>query len=928
MKKNVAHAGRLFVVVSLCLSSGAKAAPAEPSSSVTPLEWSMRMAESEMARRGDSLEWKAGGKAKWDYTAGLFTLSLLKLNESAPVPGSVDFVKRSIGSFIAPDGEIHGYRPDEYQLDALNPGKTVLELWQITGDERYKKAALTLLKQLDTQPRTSDGGFWHKERYTHQMWLDGLYMGAPFYAACAETFGGPDRAFDDIAKQFRLIDEHTYDPKTGLFYHGWDESKSQPWANPQTGCSSNFWGRAVGWYAMALVDTLDYFPTNHPARPQLVAELQKLAAGMVKWQDPVAGVWWQVMDQGGRPGNYLEATASSMFVYALAKGVNHGYLPRDYIPAVKKGYAGIIHNFIRPDGENRWSLTHCCSVAGLGGSPSNGKARDGSFDYYVSEQVVTNDLKGVGPFILAGIEVQSLFKGADWDRSSSGPFQPTWKSLEEQYQTPEWFRDAKFGIWAHWGPQCVPEDGDWYARNMYIEGNKQNKFHVAHYGPPSKFGFKDVIHEWKAEHWDPEKLMELYKKAGAKYFVAMANHVDNFDNFNSRFQPWNSVNMGPKQDIVGIWEKAARREGLHFGVSVHASHAWSWLEPSQGADTNGPLAGVPYDGTLTKADGKGLWWDGYDPQDLYAQNHKPGRKLEWMWDASKGSSIPDQAYCETFYNRTIDLMNSYRPDLVYFDDSILPLHPVSDVGLRIAAHYYNASIQWHGHNEAVMTTKELNPEQARGLVMEIERGKTQGISPLPWQSDTCIGSWHYDRHIYLKNEYKTPAQIIPLLADIVSKNGNLLLSIPLRGDGTADQLEIKFLKDMAAWMAINGEAIYRTRPWKIFGEGPSAHEKPQPGRHGGVADIRSKPFVPEDIRFTQSKDGRTLYAIFLAWPESGRLTVESLAAGSEYWPDEIGGIHLLGASRELKFTRDDQGLHVTLPKSKPCKTAFALKITR
>jgi unsaturated rhamnogalacturonyl hydrolase len=207
-----------------------------------------------------------------------------------------------------------------------------------------------------------------------------------------------------------LIDEHTYDARTGLNYHGWDAAKIQPWANPATGCSSNFWGRALGWYAMALVDVLDYFPTNHPARPQIIATLQKLSAGVLKWQDPQTGLWWQVMDQGGRQGNYLEATASAMFVYALAKGVNHGYLSRDYVPAIEKGYAGIITHLIRPAGEKSWSLTQCCQVAGLGGSPSNGKMRDGSFNYYVSEPIVNNDLKGVGPFILAGIEMQQIAK--------------------------------------------------------------------------------------------------------------------------------------------------------------------------------------------------------------------------------------------------------------------------------------------------------------------------------------------------------------------------------------------------------------------------------------------------------------------------------------------------------------------------------------
>ncbi|HAO77901.1 MAG TPA: hypothetical protein DCQ92_02785 [Verrucomicrobia subdivision 3 bacterium] len=240
------------------------------------------------------------------------------------------------------------------------------------------------------------------------MWLDGIYMASPFYAECAKLFGEPEASFDDIAKQFHLIDEHTYDAKTGLNYHGWDAAKIQPWANPATGCSSNFWGRALGWYAMALVDTLDYFPTNHPARPQIIATLKKLSAGVVKFQDAKTGLWWQVMDQGGRQGNYLEATASAMFVYALAKGANHGYLSRDYVPAIEKGYASIINNLIKPAGDKSWSLTKCCSVAGLGGSPSNGKMRDGSFNYYISEPIVTNDLKGVGPFILAGIEMQQL----------------------------------------------------------------------------------------------------------------------------------------------------------------------------------------------------------------------------------------------------------------------------------------------------------------------------------------------------------------------------------------------------------------------------------------------------------------------------------------------------------------------------------------
>jgi unsaturated rhamnogalacturonyl hydrolase len=377
-------------------------------SGATPLQWSVRMADSEIARRGDRPVWKQGGKAKWDYSAGLFTLSLLKLDEQVHNPDYVKFAENTIGSFITTNGDIQGYKVAEYQLDAINPGKTVLALWQLTREERYQKAAALLRKQLDTQPRTSEGGFWHKQRYPHQMWLDGLYMGAPFYAGYARLFDGPISDYDDVAKQIRLVSTHTYDPATGLFYHGWDESKEQPWAIKATGTSSNFWGRAIGWYAMALVDVLDYFPTNHSARPEIIATFQKLCGGVVKYQDPKTGLWYQVLDQGDRKGNYLEATASSMFVYAMAKGVNHGYLSRDYVPAIEKGYRGIIGNLIKYDGDRKWSLTQCCSVAGLGGTPSKGRARDGSFDYYVGEPIVANDLKGVGPFILAGIELQQL----------------------------------------------------------------------------------------------------------------------------------------------------------------------------------------------------------------------------------------------------------------------------------------------------------------------------------------------------------------------------------------------------------------------------------------------------------------------------------------------------------------------------------------
>jgi alpha-L-fucosidase len=510
---------------------------------------------------------------------------------------------------------------------------------------------------------------------------------------------------------------------------------------------------------------------------------------------------------------------------------------------------------------------------------------------------------------------------------AAGPFQADWNSLTN-YQAPEWFRDAKFGIWAHWGPQCQPEHGDWYARSMYLQGNRDYKSHLAEYGHPSTNGFKDVIHDWKAENFDPDKLLKFYKQNGAKIFMALADHHDNFDLWNSTYQPWNSVAIGPHKDLIGGWSAAARKNGLRFGVSVHASRAWSWYEVTQGADTNGPFAGVPYDGKLTKADGKGLWWDGLDPQDLYAQNHAPGKGLNWDWNPAKGSSVPDAAYMEKFSKRVHQLWDDYHPDQIYFDDTVLPFHGVTDeVGLNLAAHFYNTRLDGNGRTEAVMNGKILNEEQRRAMVYDIERGKAQAILPQAWQTDTCIGSWHYDADIFKRHGYKSAASVIRMLADIVSKNGNLMLSVPLQRNGQPDSDEIKIVSEIGAWLKVNGAAIYATRPWQIYGEGPSTVAvEAGPFDKAGMKDVSNKPFTPEDIRFTQSKDGKTLYAIVLAIPADGRVTIKSLAAHSPDWPGKISSVKLLGKWGGLKFTRDESGLQVTLPDKLPGSTALALKI--
>jgi unsaturated rhamnogalacturonyl hydrolase len=398
-------------------------------SPATPLQWSMRMADSQISRTGTTLVCAPAGGGWWDYTSGLYADALIRLSDDSGSPGYEQKAQTIISSFLTPDGKIRTYEkkrkiklkpgqasptptPDEglahpkipYSLDDVESGVAAIKLYEITHDPRYKSAADILRQQLRVHPRTPEGGFWHKAVYPNQMWLDGLYMGEPFYADYATAFDEP-KDFDDITRQFTLIAAHTYDPRSGLFYHAWDESKVMPWSNRRTGTSPNFWSRAIGWYVMALVDVLDKMPRDHPGRAQLITILNQAAAGLVKHQDPGTGVWWQVTDQGPRKYNYLEASSSSMFVYAMAKGVNHGYLPRTYVPAIHAGYKGILKQFISLDKNGKTiSLNHICKVAGLD------KKRNGSYKYYTrGEKIVSNDLKGVGPFIDAGVECQKLF---------------------------------------------------------------------------------------------------------------------------------------------------------------------------------------------------------------------------------------------------------------------------------------------------------------------------------------------------------------------------------------------------------------------------------------------------------------------------------------------------------------------------------------
>lgn len=370
------------------------------------IEWSKRMADSDQKRIPNPVLLDGVKAPTWTYTSGLVTLANQKLYHYTKVQKYWDYAFTYADQLIDKDGNIlGGYELEKYNLDMINAGKILFDIYKKTNDQRYKTAMNVLHKQLEGHPRNSDGGYWHKKVYPWQMWLDGVYMADPFSAQYGLVFNDP-KSIDDAILQAELIQKHTFDAKTGLNFHGYDEKRAQFWANKETGLSSHIWGRAQGWYCMALVDILDFVPTDHPKRKDLIKIVQKVYSAVLKAQEKESGVWWQVMDQPGRKGNYLESTCSTMFVYSFAKAYRKGYVGTKFLKAAKIGYNGILKQFIKENIDGTISITRCCAVAGLGGK--NPKDRDGSFEYYISEPIRDNDAKAVGPFIMAGIELQMI----------------------------------------------------------------------------------------------------------------------------------------------------------------------------------------------------------------------------------------------------------------------------------------------------------------------------------------------------------------------------------------------------------------------------------------------------------------------------------------------------------------------------------------
>ncbi|KAG4080542.1 hypothetical protein HA402_014000 [Bradysia odoriphaga] len=470
---------------------------------------------------------------------------------------------------------------------------------------------------------------------------------------------------------------------------------------------------------------------------------------------------------------------------------------------------------------------------------------------------------------------------------TSGPYQPTNASLKN-YQYPEWFRDAKFGIWAHWGPQAVPRQGDWYARAMYEEGSDRYKYHVAHYGHPSKFGYKDIIPLWKAEKWDPEQLMKLYKKAGAKYFVSMGSHHDNFFLWKSRIHKWNSVNMGPKKDVVGLWQQAAKKEGLYFGVSEHLGASYTWFQVSHSADKEGAQKGVPY--------------DGQDPAyaDLYHTKAAPDDR-GWL------TTNPD--WIKEWYNDVKELVETYHPDLLYSDSGF----PFGDTGRSMLANFYNDNIAAHnGKATAVYNCKQ----PSGGLwVQDLERGVQDSISPFPWQTDTSIGDWYYRTG----QHYKTSTDILQMLVDIVSKNGNLLINIVQTPEGDLEPDMLKTLEEIGNWMAVNGEGIYGSRPWTIYGEKPADAATVKAGNF----NEEKVKYTAGDVRFTSK--GQHLYAYLLDTPQ-GEIRIKSFGKNSTVSPRKIASVQLLGSKEKLQWKIEDDALVISRPSRMPSWKVVGFKL--
>ncbi len=520
---------------------------------------------------------------------------------------------------------------------------------------------------------------------------------------------------------------------------------------------------------------------------------------------------------------------------------------------------------------------------------------------------------------------------------SSGPFKPTWESIEANYPgTPDWLREAKFGLWVHFGPQAAGESGDWYARRLYIPGTSAYKNHLKNYGHPSEVGYKEVLRDWNPEKLDPEKLVEIYKNAGVRYLIIQGVHHDQYDMWDSQYQPWNSTNLGPKRDLVGEWEKAARMADMRFGITFHHEYSWWWWQTAFQNDTKGDLVGVPYDGNLTLADGKGKWWEGMDPRYLYGVNL---REYKGVAAAANSAWSPPPAgiftnhlqfsewYAKWWALRMMDAVDKYQPDFIYTDGT--DQQPFSGFGTGagyksdaiqcVIADYYNKTLSRRGEVDVFSIIKFRN--KTNGTVNTQEGGIPGDIkTDQAWIAETPVGDWFYGPDF----NYSSDA-VVRYLLEEVSRDGNIGLCVSLLPDGTLDEGNSGMLKEIGAWMKINGEGIYGSHAWEKLGEGANDRLNVLPGGKIGSRQANHK-FSTSDIRFTVGKDG-ALYAWVMSVPKPGEVVrIKSLGTNENRLAKPISSVELLGFDKKISWSQNEDALYITFPDNNDLKTAVGFKI--
>lgn len=520
---------------------------------------------------------------------------------------------------------------------------------------------------------------------------------------------------------------------------------------------------------------------------------------------------------------------------------------------------------------------------------------------------------------------------------TSGPYEPTWKSIEANYPgTPEWLRDSKFGIWIHFGPQSAGESGDWYARKMYVEGTLAYENHLKNYGHPSEVGYKEVLRDWNPNKFNPQALVDIYKDAGARFLIVQGVHHDQFDMWDSKYQPWNSTRLGPKRDLIGEWEKAAREAGIRFGLTFHHEYSWWWWQTAFQSDTKGEKKGVPYDGNLTLADGKGKWWEGLDPKYLYGINL---REYETVAEAANSRWSPPQAgifsghleyaewYAKWWALRMMDAVDKYNPDFIYTDGTDQQPFSGSGTGTgykcdamqRVIADFYNKTLERCGKVDVFSIVKFR--KQTNGTVNTCETGIPGNIkTDQAWIAETPVGDWFYGPNFVYSSD-----AVIRYLLEIVARDGAVGVSIPLRPDGSLDEGCVKMLKEVGEWMRINGQGIYGSSAWSVLGEGKDGKLNVLPGGFIG-ANQANHSFYTTDFRFTVGKDG-AIYAWCMTVPKAGdKLKIVSLGSDAGIGKKHVTSVDLLGEKNKIEWKQEADGLNIVYPDSVHLKTAVGFRI--